>query len=150
MKPRDIKEIEARNQKHINDWKRGQIRAVLIDVNKGGAAAITIKRGDLHSWYDMIGCDLVDIVNRRIAGKPFAFICDDEALCKCDPIMSAINPALNEPMLFGNLIVVSPDVDEDGNIMDMTEADQEYVLDHVGLAERLDGTTQLVLFDVEY
>lgn len=88
-----------------------EITGYLIHVNSGTAGPITIEKS-LDSYYNILNCDCIDIVTRAIAGEKYDIVCDDEALLKDNPLISAIDDGLN-PALCGNLFVVRFDGNED-------------------------------------
>lgn len=128
------------------------IKGVLLDAEKGTAAILSL-RDTLDEYYAALHCDTIDIVTRKIGGRLFSIVCDDEALLKDDPIVSAIS-GRRKPMLFGSLFVVSAD-NEDGELVGLTDDECRYVFDHLtpvtladDEAERL--RTILVLSPVDY
>lgn len=63
-----MKEIEAANKRHVEEWKREQagrkITGVLVDVMTGTAAKVTVEK-DLDSYYKILNCRCIDIVRAR-------------------------------------------------------------------------------------
>jgi len=55
------------------------MRVFVIDVNAGTYYTDDIK-DDLETYYKIIGCRLIDIVNLKIEDRVFDVICDDEGL----------------------------------------------------------------------
>ena len=104
------------------------IKGVLLDTEKG-TAKITSLCDDLDAYYAALHCDIIDIVTRKIGDKLFSIVCDDEALLKDRPIVSAVS-GRRKPMLFGSLFVVSDD-NEDGELVGLTDEDCHYVFDHL-------------------
>lgn len=103
-----------------------KIKGVLIDVFKEEVREIEVEK-NLDSYYKILGCDCIDIVNRQIGDKSFDIICDDEGVFKEPQKISAINN-LGEPMLVGNLFVVKFDgVDDETSLSD---DEIKYVIDH--------------------
>lgn len=97
-----MKEIEAANKRHVEEWKREQagrkITGVLVDVTTRTAAKVTVEK-DLDSYYKILNCRCIDIVRRGIGG---------------------------EMMLAGNLFVVQTDGGDD--LQSLTEAEIRHVL----------------------
>ena len=106
------------------------ITGILINPENGTAAPITLE-DSLSSFYTALDCTCIDIVDRTIgrSKKRFSIVCDDEGLLKAPIRISAISPRF-EPMLVGSLFVVSCDY-ETGELESLTEAELQYVLDHV-------------------
>lgn len=99
-----------------------KIKAYLIDVAGGNSRVVEIEN-KLQDYYRELHCDLVDIQARKIGGKVFDIICDDEGLLKEDNKISAIDN-LGAPMLVGNLLVVKC---KDGAEIGLDESDVEHV-----------------------
>lgn len=90
----------------------------------------------LEDMYREIGCNTIDIATRKVGGKWFDFIIDDEGLLKPDPRVSAIyineEDGVCEPALFGTLIVCSHD--EAGNTTDISLDDHMLLVDRIRIA----------------
>lgn len=112
-----MKEIEAANKRHVEEWKREQagrkITGVLVDVTTRTAAKVTVEK-DLDSYYKILNCRCIDIVRRGIGGKRFYIICDDEALLTSSPRVSAVG-------IDGEMMLA-------GNLQSLTEAEIRHVL----------------------
>ena len=107
------------------------LRGVLVDVEKETASVVEIP-DELEEFYKILNCDCIDIVVRSIGGrlrKKFNIVCDDEALLKNAPKISAIDN-LGNPQLCGNLFIVSGEV-IDGNLTSLNEYDEAYLLSKV-------------------
>lgn len=87
----------------------------------------------LEDMYREIGCNTIDIASRKVGGKWFDFIVDDEGLLKADPKVSAIyrNEAEGtcEPALVGTLIICSHD--DKGNTIDISLDDHLLLCDRI-------------------
>jgi len=101
-----------------------KITGILVNVTEGVARKATIERS-LNSYYKTLGCECIDIVNRRLGGYRFDIICDDEALLKDDPIPSAFGIE-DQPMLFGNLFFCKHD--GEGNEISLNDRECELIL----------------------
>ena len=88
-------------------------KMLLIDVYN--TKVDTVEVGCLEDYYAALGCSCITIVRRRIDGKPFEIICDDEGLLVSNPKVSALDSAL-EGMLVGNLLIASGEVTENGDL----------------------------------
>lgn len=77
---------------------------------------------DLDVIRELLKCDAIDIVRRKIWGKTYCFIVDDEGLLKKDPILSGW--CLDTPggNLYGNLIITGVE-DDEGNLTSLSKAD---------------------------
>lgn len=69
--------------------------------------------GGLPEWYRLCNCDLIDITHRKIAGRYFDIIFDDEGLMKGQGKITALDPD-GRPALVGNLVVCNYDPETGG------------------------------------
>lgn len=106
-----------------------KLTGVLLDVENEVVQAIEIEDSS-DEFYRILSCETIDIVRRRIGRKQFNIICDDEGLLMDSPKISAIGN-LGNPMLVGNLLIVSGQVDEDGNLTSLTKGEIKYVTDRI-------------------
>lgn len=123
------------------------MRGLLLDVMQNKVEVVEVN--GLDDYYRLIGCSLIDITQRKIAGKYYEIICDDEGLLKENPKISAIND-MGQPMLVGNLIIAE-EVDEDGNLTDLLDADIKHIrenIHHMGTRNYPEGYK--MLSQVEY
>ena len=93
-------------------------------VNANGTTEVRNIENNLQTYYDIIGCDTIDIVSRRFAGKYLDVICDDEGLLKDGARLTAID-VNSRPMLVGTLIIV--DHDDEGETVSLTAEDVKRV-----------------------
>lgn len=103
------------------------MKMFLVDVNNNQTKVVDAE--GLQDYYQLIGCELVDIVFRRIGGKWFNIICDDEGALKRDPKISAIDSLCNA-MLVGNLLIASGEINDDV-LVGLDEKDVEHLEKHV-------------------
>ena len=107
------------------------LRGVLVDVENETVRVVEIP-DELDSFYKILNCDCIDIVVRAIGGrcrKKFNIVCDDEALLKNAPRISAIDN-LGNVQLCGNLFIVGGTV-VDSNLTSLNEYDEAYLLSKV-------------------
>ena len=84
----------------------------------------------LQTYYDLIECNAINIVRRKIGKRYFRIVCDDEgALMDCAKISAISN--LGEVRLVGNLIICAGDVTENGDLIGLTDDQAEYVKQHI-------------------
>lgn len=112
-----------------------KIKGVLIDVGTNKAEARTLS-GELSGYYRALCCDTITVAYRKIGGKPFLIICDDDGLLKDYNLPSAVDSD-NRVQLVGNLFVVQ-DNPKNGEFCSLTDEECQYVLNHV--ARLADGT----------
>ena len=103
------------------------MKALFINPKANEAKVVNPK--GLEDYYELIGCDLIDIVTRKIGRKYYDVICDDEGLLQNDPLISAIDD-LGQPMFVGGLIICGL-VNDEGENTDLTSRDIKYIKDRV-------------------
>lgn len=99
------------------------MKMLLLDVQNN--EVMVVEANGLEDYYKHIGCDVIDIVRRKIGNLTVEIVCDDEALMVEHPKVSAID-VVGQPCLFGNLLVASGNV-VDGNLTELTDQEIEYV-----------------------
>lgn len=97
-----------------------KITGVLI---ADGKATIVEVDDDLDSYYKLLDCDLIDIVTRRIGGKYYDIICDEEGLLKDDPAVGMVNEFDGRVMLVGRLFICQHDGMGNQKSLSQTEID---------------------------
>lgn len=115
------------------------MKGYLIDVRNGTAGPVEIAGGEndtenaasLKEYYKLIGCDCIDITSRKIGGKFFDLVVDDNGLYSDNAIVSAMDGD-GEPRIVGNIVVMNvPDEDGDGYMKGLTDADIALIQRHV-------------------
>lgn len=109
---------------------KSTIKAYYVDPITNTAEAREITDA-LDTFYEMLHCDFIDIVNRaigRYGKRRYDIICDDEGLLKDDPYISAIDNN-GRAMLVGSLLVVG-EADDDGNITSLDDDDIKFLKMH--------------------
>lgn len=86
--------------------KNKKLKGVLIKVD--GTCEVVEIVDTLDNLYNVCECSCIDIVSRRIGGKMFDIVLDDEGLLKDNPIVTAMRKDAKE-MLVGNLFIVKND-----------------------------------------
>ena len=97
------------------------MKMLMIDVENRKIEMV--EANTLTDYYQLIGCRTIDIAHRRIGDVEVEIVLDDEGLLVESSKVSAISPD-GTPMLFGNLLIASGRVTEDG---DLTELDQDEI-----------------------
>lgn len=105
-----------------------KVRGVLINVesNPGRADVVEIE-AELDKFYAILRCNTIDIVIRKIGGRAFNIVCDDEGLLKDSPIISAVSK-LGQPTLVGNLFICNH---YKSNLVSLSDADIEHIHNHI-------------------
>lgn len=115
-------------------------KAYLIDVKNKTSKEVNIK-DDLDEFYEIIDCRMIDIVTRKINGKYYDIVCDDEGLFHEKPVASAYD--LNcKPMLVGNLLVFN--VGEDGELGSLEAEDVIRIKEAVFTVPTEDGSIDIL------
>lgn len=99
------------------------MKGLLLDLNENKTKVI--EANSLQDYYDLIGCNLIEIVNRKIGGKRFEIVCDEEGTFVAEPKISAIDN-WGAPMFVGNLIICGQ-ADEEGELTDLSTNDIDYI-----------------------
>ena len=89
-----------------------------------------VEANGLDDYYKFIGCNYVDIIHRRIGDVEVEIVLDDEGLLVNAPKPSGISVD-GTPVLFGNLLIASGRVTEDGELTELTEEEVDEIMDNV-------------------
>lgn len=126
------------------------MKSLFFNVKENQFEVIEIEKPDLQFFDKKIGCDLIDIAVRKIDGKEFNIVLDEEGLLKEDPIVSAIDGNGN-PMFVGNLMFFGGETTEDGGLVGLTDAEIDHILRSVGVAVvSPEGLGRIVIMNCEY
>ena len=96
-----------------------KITGVLLDVNTQQVKPITVN-DDLQEYYRLLGCESIEIIARKIAGRTFLIVCDEEGTIKEKPVISGLDTGFR-PDLVGSLFICKPG--EDGELGSLEEKD---------------------------
>lgn len=110
----------------MNDKK---LKVVMIDVDDCTIHDYVID-DDLNTFYNLIGCETIDIVNRSVGDEQrrFEFIIDDEGIYN-NPILSAVNRNM-ETYFVGNIIITGK-TNGDGELTSLSDDDVKYIRKHI-------------------
>ena len=98
------------------------MKMLMIDVENKKVKLV--EANGLKDYYKLIGCRCIDIVHRTIGDDiEVEIVIDDEGALVESPKVSAISSE-GAPALYGNLLIASGRVTEDG---DLTELDQDEI-----------------------
>ncbi len=103
------------------------MKVLLIDTESLFPQIIETE-GGLSEWYRLLKCDLIDITKRKVGGRYFDIIADDEGLLKAGAKVSALDSS-QRPQLVGNLIFCNHD--GEGNETSLTDDDIAHLLQYV-------------------
>ena len=104
------------------------MKMLLLDVKNRDVKMV--EANDLEDYYRLIGCRTIDIVSRTIGDVKVEIIIDDEGALVNNPKVSAIDID-GTPMLFGNLLVASGRVTDDGELTELTKAEVDEIMDNI-------------------
>ena len=104
------------------------MKMLLLDVKNREVKMV--EANGLDDYYRLIGCRCIDIVSRTIGDVKVEIVLDDEGAIIDKPKVSAIDID-GTPMLFGNLLVASGRVTEDGELTELTKAEVDEVMDNI-------------------
>jgi hypothetical protein len=96
---------------------------LLLDVRNNEIKVV--EANGLEDYYKYIGCEVIDIVCRKIGGLTVEIVCDDEALFDEHPKTSAVD-INGYPCLYGNLLVAGGTV-IDGELTPLTASEIEHI-----------------------
>lgn len=100
------------------------MKVLIFDEKKQVLIEKDIKN-ELDTFYNIIGCRCIDIARRKVGGKYFDIIVDDEGLLKDEPICTAVDAKTSDCMLFGTLIFTN--TDNKGNTVGLSDEDIELI-----------------------
>ena len=104
------------------------MKVLLLDVKSRDVKMV--EANELDDYYRLIGCRTIDIVSRSIGDVRVEIVLDDEGAIIDKPKVSAIDID-GTPMLFGNLLVASGRVTEDGELTELTKAEIDEIMDNI-------------------
>ena len=104
------------------------MKMLLLDVEKRDVKMV--EANGLDDYYELIGCRCIDIVRRTIGDVEVEIVLDDEGALVNQPKISAISPE-GTPMLYGNLLVASGRVTDDGELIELTRAEIDEIMDNI-------------------
>ena len=108
------------------------MQVIFLNVNDNKAPEKLNIKDELQNYYNLLECNTIDIVRRKIEKRYFHIICDDEGALIDRAKISAISN-LGEIRLVGNLIICAGDITEDGDLIGLTDDQAEYVKQHIVL-----------------
>ena len=104
------------------------MKMLMIDVENKDVRLV--EANTLDDYYRLIGCDYVDIISRSIGDIRVEIVIDDEGALVKNPKVSAIDID-GTPMLYGNLLIASGRVTDDGELTELTDAEVDEIMDNV-------------------
>lgn len=95
------------------------MRGLLLDVEHDEVKIVEVN--ELEDYYRLMGCDTIEINVRKIGGRNFDIICDEEGLFQAEPTVSAVD-SQGMTMFVGSLIICG-EADTDGKERSLTDED---------------------------
>jgi len=98
------------------------LKVLVMDAGKQELKVREIEN-KLDEYYKIIGndCRCIDIPRRKVGGKYFDIIVDDEGLLKSNPVCTGVGAKSLECMLFGTPIFTNSD--DEGNTLSLSDED---------------------------
>ena len=104
------------------------MKMLLLDVENKEVKVV--EANTLDDYRKFIGCRYIDIVRRWIGDVIVEIVIDDEGATIDKPKVSAIGID-GTPMLYGNLLVASGRVTDDGELTELTGAELDELKDNI-------------------
>ena len=104
------------------------MKMLMLDVENKDIKIVAANT--LDDYYKLIGCNYVDIIHRRIGDVEVEIVLDDEGLLVNAPKPSGISID-GTLVLFGNLLIASGRVTDDGELTELTEEEVDEIMDNV-------------------
>lgn len=127
-----------------------RLTGVFVDVVNEKIELKTLETNEgsmLDEYYKLLNCRSIDIVQRKIGGKHYDIICDDEGLLFEDwkPAMAIVDENSEiKQLLAGNLFIVLND--NQGNLRSLTKEDAVRILqEQAYLQDKNTGAKRLIL-----
>lgn len=104
------------------------MKYLMLDVENRNVKMV--EANGLDDYYKLIGCRSIDIISRTIGDVRVEIVLDDEGALVEQPKVSAID-VIGQPMLFGNLLIASDRVTEDGELTELTDIEIEEIMGNI-------------------
>ena len=105
------------------------MKMLMIDVENRKVEMV--EANTLADYYKLIGCRTIDIVHRTIGDDiEVEIVLDDEGALVESPKVSAISPE-GTPTLYGNLLIASGRVTDDGELTELTKEEVYGIMDNL-------------------
>ena len=130
--------------------KEQNVTGMLIDVKNNKAGLVT-KPDELKDYYRILGCQYIDIYQRKIGDRWYTVVCDDEGALKSDAIVSAID-VHGALAFYGNLFIVSGRHD-DAELHSLTDSEIHNLIPNISSKvknEKGEIIDMVMLFNVNF
>lgn len=112
-----------------------KIKTILIDTNCSMPIIMEIE-DKLDAYYEALNCTCFDITKRRIGGKYYNIMCDDEGWFVENPIPTVIDQT-NHVEIVGNIMLFNDD--GQGELTSLTKEDIDNICHHMIIDMFLDN-----------
>ena len=124
------------------------MKMLMIDVENRKVEMV--EANGLKDYYKLIGCRCIDIVRRTIGDVEVEIVLDDEGFLVENPKPSGID-VTSTPALYGNLLIASGRVTDDGELTELTEAEIDEIMGNVAtITTSVYKEPYLALVEVDY
>ena len=123
------------------------MKMLLLDVKNREVKMV--EANELDDYYRLIGCRTIDIVSRSIGDVRVEIVLDDEGAIIDKPKASAIDID-GTPMLFGNLLVASGRVTEDGELTELTQEEVDEIMDNIATTTSVYKEPYPIFVEMDY
>ena len=104
------------------------MKYLMLDVEKKELKMV--EANGLDDYYRLIGCRTIDIISRSIGDVRVEIVLDDEGALLENRKISAIDVD-GTPMLYGNLLIASGRVTDDGELTELTDVEIEELKENI-------------------
>ena len=124
------------------------INVIFLNVKENKKPISLTIKNDLETFYKMIDCSAIDIVTRRINGKNYHIICDDEILLKNECPKIGIFAPIGFS-IYGNIIIAGF-CNEEGDLTSLTEEDVNSILSRQGCIKTIESPEVYFVLKQDY
>lgn len=124
------------------------MKMILIDTSKEKAEVVTVKEDKLETYYELLKCQYIEIVEREIHGVRFNIICDEEGKFKENKLSGVMKD--NSDFFVGNILLCGLG-DKKGNLTGLKGDDIDIIMNYI-VSVSCEGEEELhpVVFELEY
>lgn len=98
---------------------------------------------NLSAFYSEIECQYIDILKRRIKGKWYSVICDEEGLNQEDPIITALSASNQYDKIVGTVIITGVE-NENGDLASLADEDVNNISSRIKLVRLKIGENETI------
>ena len=102
-----------------------EIKVVILKRNNEGELIVQAKEIEdtLSNYYEILSCNNIDIVTRKIKGFKACFVVDDEYLLKHTPNQPPVSVFVGDgdEAIYGALVITGYSANEGGKLLSLTD-----------------------------